>query len=165
MFDDRDDDDKDYEVGFGKPPKGSRFKKGQSGNPKGRPRGSQNLATLLDKLMDTDILVSSGGKQQKLTRQEAMLLSQINKAMKGDTRAFNALMKLRMDVTPKPEKTAPKQEAIQAPPQMQKSGVLVVPADMTVDEWIAKYPNGLPDPKEEALKRIALEALEEDESS
>ena len=32
----------DYEVGYGKPPKSSRFKKGKSGNPKGRPKGAKN---------------------------------------------------------------------------------------------------------------------------
>ena len=37
----------DYEVGYGKPPLHTRFQKGKSGNPKGRPRGKKNMSTLL----------------------------------------------------------------------------------------------------------------------
>ena len=40
-------DGRGYEVGYGKPPKATRFKKGQSGNPKGRPRRQKTLGRLL----------------------------------------------------------------------------------------------------------------------
>ena len=38
---------RDYEVGYGKPPKSTRFRKGQSGNPAGRRKGSFNLGTIV----------------------------------------------------------------------------------------------------------------------
>ena len=37
----------DYVVGYGKPPLHTRFQKGRSGNPNGRPRGKKNMSTLL----------------------------------------------------------------------------------------------------------------------
>ena len=46
-----DEDKPEYAVGFGKPPRRTRFCKGQSGNPKGRPRGAKNLATLMEKVL------------------------------------------------------------------------------------------------------------------
>jgi hypothetical protein len=42
-------DDNDYTIGFQKPPKNTRFAKGQSGNPLGRPKGSHNATTVFDK--------------------------------------------------------------------------------------------------------------------
>jgi len=46
------DDERDYEVGYGKPPHHTRFVKGQSGNPRGRPRGAKNMKTLLNKALN-----------------------------------------------------------------------------------------------------------------
>ena len=39
---------RDYEIGYGRPPKHTQFKKGQSGNPEGRPKGIKSLSTELD---------------------------------------------------------------------------------------------------------------------
>ena len=47
----------DYEVGYRKPPVNTRFKSGQSGNPKGRPRGSKGFATLMRKALSETVLV------------------------------------------------------------------------------------------------------------
>ena len=45
----------DYEVGYGKPPRHSRFVKGQSGNPRGRPAGAKNFTTLLEEALNEPV--------------------------------------------------------------------------------------------------------------
>src|SRR4051812_4337181 len=57
-----DDDDRPYDVGYGRPPKATRFRKGQSGNPRGRPKGAQGLRSLLEAALAQQITVSEGGR-------------------------------------------------------------------------------------------------------
>jgi hypothetical protein len=57
-----------YEVGFGKPPAHSRFKKGQSGNPWGRPAGAKNLKTLLNEALNERVIVAENGRRRKISK-------------------------------------------------------------------------------------------------
>src|SRR5260370_26442380 len=84
--------DGDYEVGFGKPPRHTRFRKGHSGNPKGRPRGSRNASTLLDEALKERVVVSENGRRRKVTKLEAILTQLVNKAAQGDHRATQLLL-------------------------------------------------------------------------
>jgi hypothetical protein len=88
------DDKNDYDVGYKKPPKSTQFQPGQSGNPAGRPKGVKNLTTDLEEELSEKILVSEGGQQQQTTKQRAMIKSLFAKAMKGDVRASDVLIKL-----------------------------------------------------------------------
>ncbi len=83
-----------YDVGYKKPPKHTQFQPGQSGNPNGRPKGTQNLATDLEEELSAKILVTEGGKQQQTTKQRAMLKTLFAKALKGETRAASVLINL-----------------------------------------------------------------------
>jgi hypothetical protein len=85
---------KDYPIGYGKPPKHTQFKPGQSGNPKGRPKGIRNLNTDLEEELSLKILVTEGGQQQQTTKQRAMLKSLFAKALNGDVRASGVLINL-----------------------------------------------------------------------
>ena len=78
-----------YEVGYGKPPQSGRFKKGQSGNSKGRPRGSTNLATVF--LRESRRLVRMNGPSgsESVTKLHAAVLQVTNKAAQGDLRALH----------------------------------------------------------------------------
>jgi hypothetical protein len=77
----------DYEVGYGKPPKHTQFKPGQSGNPRGRSKGTKNLKTdLMEELMEK-IDIREGDRSRKVSKQRALLKSVVNRGIKGDARA------------------------------------------------------------------------------
>jgi hypothetical protein len=83
-----------HEVGFGKPPKHSRFIKGKSGNPKGRPKGSKNLATILEKYGRERITVTENGRSRNITKKEAIVLQLTNKSVSGDLKAIRDHLQL-----------------------------------------------------------------------
>lgn len=74
---------KTYKVGYGKPPQASQFKKGQSGNPKGRQKGSRNLATLLDQELARPVMVTEAGKRKTYRKAELIVRMQVDKAANG----------------------------------------------------------------------------------
>jgi hypothetical protein len=76
-----------YETGFGKPPRATRFKKGASPNPRGRPKGSKNLATILRDEGNQHVEVAEKGRQLKLTKNEVFIRQMFNKASIGDLKA------------------------------------------------------------------------------
>jgi len=91
---DKDQDEPSYEVGYGKPPKATRFKPGQSGNPRGRPKGARGVAKVLEEALSEEILVTVGGQQLQKTKREALILSLVTKAIKGDMRAAAQTLRL-----------------------------------------------------------------------
>jgi hypothetical protein len=87
---------KTYDVGYGKPPTATKFSKGQSGNPKGRKKGSRNLKTdLLHELHD-HVTISERGKSRKLTKQQALLKRLMAQALSGDLKAASLVLQLSM---------------------------------------------------------------------
>lgn len=86
--------DEGYAVGWGKPPRHTQFKKGQSGNPKGRPPGSKNMNTLLAKALDEQVTARHKGKLKKFAMREAIPRQLVNKAASGDLRAIQLLFVL-----------------------------------------------------------------------
>mgnify|MGYP001827358331 CR=1 FL=1 len=86
--------DKDYEVGYGRPPKHTQFKKGQPGNPKGRRKGARGLKTDLRAELNERIEITENGKTVKLTKQQLMVKQLSTKAIKGDFRAISKLADL-----------------------------------------------------------------------
>ena len=86
-----DSDDAPYAVGYRKPPAHTRFQPGQSGNPRGRPRGVNNLATDLAQELSATIQVTEGGVARAITKQRAMVKALLAKAHKGDVRAISVL--------------------------------------------------------------------------
>lgn len=85
---------KGYEIGYGKPPKDTRFKKGQSGNPKGRPKGRRNLKNDVLATLAAPVKVSEQGRKKTVSTQLAVLLRLREKALTGDARALDQLLSL-----------------------------------------------------------------------
>ena len=86
----------DYEVGYGRPPKRTQFKPGQSGNPKGRPRRSVSIEVLLKEILFRRVMVSDNkrGGQRKASLMEVILHQVAQKAALGDPKPL--LQVLRM---------------------------------------------------------------------
>jgi hypothetical protein len=85
-----------YTVGYKKPPEHSRFKPGQSGNRKGRPRGSskEHILSKLDRELQRKIIIQENGKTLKVTKLEAYLKRVVNGAINNDPKSSNALAKI-----------------------------------------------------------------------
>ena len=86
--------DNEANIGYGKPPKHSRFKPGHSGNPKGRPRGVHNFRTDLKATLKMPVKVTRDGKPRKISTQKAALLRMREKALSGVIRELLQLIVL-----------------------------------------------------------------------
>ena len=81
-------------VGYGCPPQYTQFRKGQSGNPKGRPKGSKNLATVLEKALREKVMVNENGRRRTMTKKEATIKKLVNNALSGEHRAIAQVLDL-----------------------------------------------------------------------
>jgi hypothetical protein len=73
-----------YEVGYRKPPKSGQFPQGKSGNPKGRPKGSKNLASVVLRESRQTVVVKGPRGSRKVTKLEASVMQLGNKSAQGD---------------------------------------------------------------------------------
>jgi Family of unknown function (DUF5681) len=89
---------RDYAVGYGKPPLHTRFQKGRSGNPKGRPRGTKNMSTLLSDALNGSVSVVENGRRKKITKREAIITQLVNKSASADLRATQMVLAMLRDV-------------------------------------------------------------------
>ena len=85
-------------VGYGSPPAHTRFKPGQSGNPRGRPKGTKNLKSDLLEELGERITLREGGQEVRVSKQRALIKSQVARALKGDSRAAGKLFDLYLRV-------------------------------------------------------------------
>jgi hypothetical protein len=81
-------------IGYGKPPTGTRFQPGQSGNPTGRPKGSLNVATIVSRVLRERVVVVENGQRKSITKLEAAMKQIANKGAAGDFRAADRSIEL-----------------------------------------------------------------------
>ncbi|MEZ5813638.1 MAG: DUF5681 domain-containing protein [Alphaproteobacteria bacterium] len=124
----------DYDVGYKKPPKGGQFKKGQSGNPSGRPKKKSFYETFIKEL-EAQISVKEGGASTKITKHEALVKRLMNEALQGDHKAQQKILKFieksGWDKPPPPQKTANKSSLAEKDKKIMK-------------HFIRQYPDRLP---------------------
>jgi len=84
----------DDAVGYGRPPKSTQFKKGQSGNPRGRPKGSRPVGAVLQDILGQRIAVTENGKTRRLPALEVMLRRLANDAMRSEPVALKLMLSL-----------------------------------------------------------------------
>jgi hypothetical protein len=114
----------DNKVGYGKPPKHSQFKKGQSGNPRGRARGTKNSSTLFNEALDEEVVMTTeNGRRRKITKREAMFKQLANRSAQGDLKVMQTVLRH----LPELERHTKPQKAPETPAAPRRSHVLVLP--------------------------------------
>lgn len=78
---------RNYEIGKGRPPVATRWKAGQSGNPKGRPKGAKNLTTIFSEALNQKFEIQENGRIRKISAREGIVRRVVNQALKGDIKA------------------------------------------------------------------------------
>lgn len=90
--------ERDYDVGYGKPPKAGQFKPGQSGNPKGRQKGARGLKSDLKAELTGKLAITENGKTIRMTKQQIVLKALVTRAAKGDVKAAAHVLSMTMQM-------------------------------------------------------------------
>jgi hypothetical protein len=97
------DEKRDDEVGYGRSPRHTRFKKGQSGNPKGRPGSAKNLSTLLCEALNERVIIAENGGRREISKRQAIIKQIVNQSAKGDWRTAKLLFDILQDIESRTE--------------------------------------------------------------
>lgn len=112
-------------VGYGRPPKSTRFQKGVSGNPRGRPKGSLNMATIFMRTLREKVVINENGHRRQVTKLEAALKQLTNKAASGELRALRQLVELAQDAEQKQSQAATQNNGFNDLDQEVMEGILL----------------------------------------
>jgi len=84
----------DYEIGYGRPPPATRFQPGQSGNPRGRPRGMRPIGHVLQQALNRRVVVNENGRERRIRLQDAIIQGLVNDAARRNHNALRLLFSL-----------------------------------------------------------------------
>jgi hypothetical protein len=84
----------DYQIGYRRPPRNTRFRPGESGNPRGRPKGARNLASVVAATLSERVAVNENGRRKRITKLEAAVKQLVNRAASGEVRSMQMLLAL-----------------------------------------------------------------------
>lgn len=85
-----------YKVGYGKPPKQHQFKKGVSGNPKGRKKKDTTIRSIMKKIIAETVTAKTPDGEKSMVALEFVLRSMLSRAAKGDNRATDKFIDLTL---------------------------------------------------------------------
>ncbi|MGA8215725.1 MAG: DUF5681 domain-containing protein [Candidatus Sulfotelmatobacter sp.] len=112
------------QVGYRHPPETTRFKKGQSGNPKGRRKGSLNVSTVFAQTLREKVVVNENGRRKTMTKFEAAIKQFVNKAASGDLRALQLLLSLSREAETRESQPKPNSLALSESDQKVMEGIM-----------------------------------------
>jgi hypothetical protein len=110
--------ERQYAANYRKPPVHARFKKGQSGNPRGRP--AKNLPALLAAALNEKVTVTENGKRRQVTKREAVIAQLVNKSASAELRATKMLIDMLRDIEKRGRPGAGREKPVQ--PDRQRGG-------------------------------------------
>ena len=139
---------RDYEIGYGKPPKGRPFQKGQSGNPR-TPRGQNGFAALLAAELDQRVTITINGRRRRMTNREAIVAQMVDKSTRADLRAIKMLADMQKEAEAKAGTAAPGSAELTGPPQSTTPAKLAAEDREVVELFVARL-----------RRQIAAEAAE-----
>lgn len=84
----------DEPIGYGRPPQSTRFRKGRSGNPSGRPKQTRTQLELLRRELAQRVTVTEGGRKRRLTKGELVTKQLVTRALKGEVPALRMMMRM-----------------------------------------------------------------------
>jgi hypothetical protein len=102
-------------VGRGNPPKHTQFRKGTTGNPKGRPKGSKNLSTYLMEAARDQVSATVGGRTRKISKIQATAMQLATKAARGDQSAMGKFLDWMDEIETRAAAVKPSQFPLSAP--------------------------------------------------
>lgn len=117
-----------YEVGFAKPPKDKQFRKGSSGNLRGKKRGQGNLIAAFKRVVQRKVTMKIGGESRIVTIAEAVIIKNYHAALQKDQGAMANILRLAEQAG----------ELVDQTDKKQVGGFIAVPERVSIDEFLAQ---------------------------
>jgi hypothetical protein len=121
--------DSSYNVGYGKPPRSNQFRKGQTGNPRGKRKGEENVISAFRRHVLKRVKIRDGDKLRTITLAEAVILKNYNAALQKDAFAMGNIFRLAEESGEFVDQTDSKQVGMP----------IAVPEKVTMEEFMAEY--------------------------
>jgi hypothetical protein len=121
--------DSTHKIGYGKPPKANQFRKGRTGNPRGKRQGEENIISAFKRIVSKRVKINDGEKVRTITLAEAVILKNYNAAVQKDSFAMSNIFRLAEDAG----------EFVDFTDAKQVGRPLLVPEKVTIEEFLAEF--------------------------